>query len=236
MTINWAFMKKWDYLTSFTLLASWETWIQVKKQQLEPSVEQWTGYKFGKEYDKDVYCYLVYLPNVLSTSWGMLCWVKHKVESTLPGDISITSDMQVILCKAEREELDSLLMKVIEKSEKCGLKFNIQKTGIIASGPIISWHVEGEKWNQWQTLFSWSPKSLLMVTADMKLRHLFLGRKAMTNLDSVLKSRNITLPTKFHIVKTMVFPVVMYRCKSWIIKEAECCRVGALNCGVGEDS
>ena len=82
----------------------------------------------------------------------------------------------------------------------------------------------GKQWKQWQTLFSWSLKSLRMVTTAMKLRHLPLGRKAMTNLDSVLKSRNITLPTKVHIVKALVFPVVMYGCESWTIKKAECWR------------
>ena len=81
-----------------------------------------------------------------------------------------------------------------------------------------------KQWKQWQTLFSWSLKSLRMVTTAMKLRHLPLGRKAMTNLDSVLKSRNITLPTKVHIVKALVFPVVMYGCESWTIKKAECWR------------
>ena len=79
----------------------------------------------------------------------------------------------------------------------------------------------GKQWKQLQSLYSWAPKSLQMVTAAMKLRHLFLGRKAMTNLDSVLKSRGITLPTKLHIVKTMVFPVVIYGCESWTVKKVE---------------
>ena len=85
-------------------------------------------------------------------------------------------------------------------------------------------------------LFSWAPKSLQMVTAAMKLRHLLLGRKVMTNLDSLLKSRDITLPTKVRLVKAMVFPVVMYRCESWTIRKAECEELMLLNCGVGEDS
>ena len=88
----------------------------------------------------------------------------------------------------------------------------------------------------WLTLFSWAPKSLQMVTAGMKLKHLLLGRKAVTNLDSVLKRRDITLPTKVHLVKVMVFPVVMYGCESWTIKKAEHQRTDVLNCGVGEDS
>ena len=121
------------------------------------------------------------------------------------------------------EELKSLLMKVKEESEKVGLKPNIQKTKIMASGPITSWQIDGKQWKQWQILFWGAPKSLQMVTAAMKLkRRLLLGRKVMTNLDSILKSRDITLPTKVHLVKAMVFPVVMYGCKSWTIKKAEC--------------
>ena len=91
---------------------------------------------------------------------------------------------------------------------------------IMASGPITSWQIiKGEKWKQWQILFSLAPKSLQqMVTAAMKLRCLLLGRKAMTNLDSILKSRDITLLTKIHLVSAMVFPVVMYGCKSWTIR------------------
>ena len=91
----------------------------------------------------------------------------------------------------------------------------------------------GKQWKQYQTLFSWAPKSLQMVTAAMKLRRLLLGRKGMTNLDSIFKSRDITLPTK---AKAMVFPVVMYGCESWTVKEAECRRIDAFDCGVGEDS
>ena len=101
-------------------------------------------------------------------------------------------------------------MKVKEEREKVGLKLNIQKKRIMASGPITSWEIDGKQWKQCQTLFWGAPKSLQMVTAARKLRHLFLGRKAMRNLDSILKSRDITLLTKVCIVKAMVFPVVMY--------------------------
>ena len=94
------------------------------------------------------------------------------------------------------EELKSLLMKVKVESEKVGLKLSIQKTKIMASGPITSWEIDGKQWKQCQTLFFWAPKSLQMVTAAMKLR--LLGRKVMTNLDSIFKSRDITLPTKVH--------------------------------------
>ena len=120
---------------------------------------------------------------------------------------------------AEGEEaINSFLMKVKEESEKYGLKLSIQKIMIMTSGPITSRQIDEET----KTLFSWAPKSLWMVTAAMKLKDpLLLGRKAMTNPDSVLKSRDITLPTKAHIVKGMVFLVVMYECESWTIKKSE---------------
>ena len=122
----------------------------------------------------------------------------------------------------ETEELKNLLMKVKEESGKVGLKLNIQKTKITASVPhpfmANRWGNNGNS----ETLFSWAPKALQMATAAMKLRCLLLGRKAIINLDSMLKSRHVTLPTKVHLVKAMVFPVVMYGCESWTIKEAEC--------------
>ena len=126
------------------------------------------------------------------------------------------------------EELKSLLMKVKEESEKVGLKLNIQKTKITASNPITSWQIDGKQWKQWLTLFWGAPKSLQMVIAAMKLKRcLLLGRKVMTNLDSILKSRDITLLTKVRLVKAMVFPVVMCGCESWTVKKAERRRIGA---------
>ena len=119
------------------------------------------------------------------------------------------------------DELKSLLMKVKEESEKVGLKLNIQKTKIMASGPIISWEIDGETVEKVSDFIFWAPKSLQMVIAAMKLRCLLLGRKVMTNLDSIFKSRDITLPTKVCLIKTMVFPVVMYGCASWTVKKAE---------------
>ena len=115
------------------------------------------------------------------------------------------------------EELKSLLMKVKGETEKAGLKLNIQKTKIMASGPITSWKIDGETMETVTDFISSAPKSLQMVTAAMKLkdRYLLLGRKAMTNLYSILKSRDIILPTKVHVVKAMVFPVVRYGCESW---------------------
>ena len=124
------------------------------------------------------------------------------------------------------EELKSLLMKVKEESKKAGLKLNIQKTKIMASGPITSWQIDGE------TMETVTDFIFLgfRITADGDCSHeikrcLILGRKAMTNLDSILKSRDITLPTKVCIVKAMAFPVVMYGCESWTIKKAECRRI-----------
>ena len=128
-------------------------------------------------------------------------------------------------------------MKVKEKSEKVGLKLNIQKTKIMASGPIISWQIDGETMESDRFYFLGGSK----ITADGDCsqeikRHLLLGRKAMTNLDSIFKSRDITLSTKVHLVEAVVFPVVMYRCESWTIKKLSVKELMLLNCGVGEDS
>ena len=122
------------------------------------------------------------------------------------------------------EELNSLLMKVKEESEKAGLKLNIQKTRIMASGPITSWQIDEETMETVADFILLGSK----VTADgdcSKLRHLLLGGKVMTNLDSILKSRDITLPTKVCLIKAMVFPVVIYGCDSWTIKKAEYQRI-----------
>ena len=126
------------------------------------------------------------------------------------------------------EELKSLLMKVREESEKVGLKLNIQKTKIMASGPITSWQIDGETEETVADFISGGSK----ITADGDCSHeikrcLFLGRKVMTNLDSIFKSRDITLSTKVCLVKAMVFPVVMYGCESWTIKKAEHWRINA---------
>ena len=126
---------------------------------------------------------------------------------------------------AESEELKSLLMKVKEESENTGLKLNIQKTKIVASGPIISWQVDGETARDF-ILLGFKITAGFDCSHEIK-RHLLLGRKAMANLDSMLKSRDITLPTKVHLVKAMVFPVVMYGCESWTIKKVEQRRIDA---------
>ena len=118
-------------------------------------------------------------------------------------------------------------MKVKERSEKVGLKLNIQKTKIMASGPITSWQRDGETVEPATHFILGAPKSLQIVTVAMKLRHLLLERKVMTNLDSILKSRDIALLTKVRLVKAMVFPIVMYRCESWTIKKVECWSIDA---------
>ena len=133
-----------------------------------------------------------------------------------------------ITLMAESEELKGLLMTVKEESEKVGLKFNIQKTKIMASGPIMSWQIDGETVETVTDLIVLSSK----ITADGDCSHeikrcSLLGRKVMTKLDSILKSRDITLLTKVHLVKAVVFPVVMYGCESWTIKKTECGRIDA---------
>ena len=119
-------------------------------------------------------------------------------------------------------------MKVKEESEKVGLKLNIEKMKIMAPSPITSWQID------WETVANFG--GLQNHCSHEIKRSLLLGRKVMTNLDSILKSRDITLPTKVCLVKAMVFPVVMYGCESWTVKKAEHRRTDALNCGVGEDS
>ena len=138
------------------------------------------------------------------------------------------------LMAESKEELKSLLMKVKEENKKAGLKPSIQKTKIMASDPITSWQIGDETMTDFIFLAS-------KITADGNNSHeikrcLLLGRKIVTKLDSILKSRDITLPTKIHLIKAMVFPVVMYGCESWTIKKAECRRTDAFELCVGEDS
>ena len=161
-------------------------------------------------------------------------WIQHKLESRLPGertryetninnpryadDASLTAESE--------EEMKTLLMKVKEESEKIGLKLSIQKAKMMAFGPITSWQMDGKTMETVIDLIFLGSK----ITADGDCSHeikrcLLLGRKAMTNLDSVLKSRDITLLTKVHLVKAMSFPVDMYQCESWTIKKSECQRI-----------
>ena len=150
----------------------------------------------------------------IKTAWRNLNNLRYADDTTLMAE--------------SKEELKSLLMKVKEESEKFGLKLNIQKTKIMASGPITPWEIDGERVETVSDFIFRGSK----ITADGDCsheikRHLLLGRKAMTNLDSTLKSRDITLPTKIHLVKAMVFLVVMYGCESWTIKKAEHPRIDA---------
>ena len=161
----------------------------------------------------------------------------HKLESRLPGEISITSDMQMTppygrrrrgteehFDGSERRKWKSWLKTQHPNNEEHGIKFH-------------HFLAMGKQWKQWQTLFSWAPKSLQMVSTAMKLkRRLLLGRKAMINLDRILKSRDITLPTKVRLVKAMVFPVVMHGSESWTIRKLSTKELMLLNCGVGEGS
>ena len=138
----------------------------------------------------------------------------------------------IILMAESKEKLRSLLIKVKEDSKKVGLKLDIQKTKMMASGPITSWQIDGEAMETVSNFIFWGSKISAYGDQSHEIkRRLLLGKKVMTNLDSILESRNITLPTKVHLVKAMVFPVVMYGCE-----KAECRRIDVLNCGVGEDS
>ena len=173
----------------------------------------------GKEYVKAVYChpaYLTYMQNARLDE----AQVGIKIARRNINNLRYSDDSTLM---AESEELKSLLVKVKEESEKVGLKLNIQKTKIMAPGPITSWEIDGETVETVTDFIFMGSK----ITADGDCTHeikrrLLLGRKVMTNLDSVFKSRDITLPTKVCIVKSMVFPVVMYGCESWTIKKAEC--------------
>ena len=137
------------------------------------------------------------------------------------------ADNTTLMAKSE-EELKSLLMKVKEESEKVGLKLNIQKTKIMASGPIISWEIDRETVETVSDFILGGSKITAYGDCSHEIkRRLLFGRKVMTNLDSILKSRDITLPTTVCLVKAMVFPVVMYGCESWTIKKAECRRIDA---------
>ena len=149
----------------------------------------------------------------------------------MPGDCLHINNLRyaddTTLMAESEEELKSLLMKVKVESEKVGLKLNIQKTKIMASGPMTSWEIDEETVETVSDFIFWGSKITSNSDCSHKIkRHLLLGRKVMTNLDSILKSRNITLPTKVHLVKaiafSIAFPVVMYGCESWAIKKVEC--------------
>ena len=165
-------------------------------------------------------------------------WMKHKLESRLLGEISITSDMQMTPPLLQKWRRSKEPLDESERGEwKVGLKLNIQKTKVMASSPITSWQIDGETVETVADFIFWSSK----MTADGDCSHeikrcLLFGRKPMTHLDSILKSRDIALPIKACLVKAMVFPVVMYWCESWTMKKGEHWRIDAFELCVGEDS
>ena len=202
--------------------------MQVKKQKLELDMEQQTGSKSGKEYVKAVLLpclFNLYTEYIMRNTGLEETQTGVKIAGRSINNLRYADDTTLM---AESEEIKSLLMKVKEKSEKTGLKLNIQKTKIMASGPITSWQIDGETVQTVSNFIFWGSK----ITADSDCNHeikrdLLLGRKAMTNIDSILKSRDSTLPTKVHLVKAMVFPVVMCGCESWTVKKAEHRRIDA---------
>ena len=145
--------------------------------------------------------------------------MKHKLESIARKNVcNLRYADDITLMAESEEELKSLLMKVKEESEKVGVKLNIQKTKIMASSPITSWQIDGETMETVRDFILGVSKITTDGDCSHEIkRHLLLGRKVMTNLDSILKSRDVTLPTKVHLVKAMVFPMVMYGCESWTI-------------------
>ena len=205
--------------------------MQVKKQQLEPDREK-DWFQIGERVCQGS----ILSPCLFNLHAEYIMWnaglneaqAGIKIAGRNINNLRYADD--TMLMAESEEELKSLLMKVKEESKKAGLKFSIQKVKIMTSSPITSWQID-EETVKTVTLFSWAPKSLQMVTAAMKLLYsvqlssvlprLLLRRKAMTNLDSILKSTDIILPSKSCLVKAMVFPGVMYGCESWTIKKAE---------------
>ena len=191
--------------------------MQVRKQQLELDMKQQTGSKSGKEYIKAVYLspclFNLYAEYIMRKAGLEEAQAGIKIAGRNINNLRYADD--TILMAESEEELKSLLMKVKDESEKLGLKLNIQKTKIMASGPITLWQIDGETVETMADFISLGSK----ITVDGDCSHeikrrLLLGKKVMTNLNSILKSRDITLPTKVHLVKAMVFPVVMYGCES----------------------
>ena len=204
--------------------------MQVRKQQLELDMEQQTGSKIGKAVHQGSILspclFNLYAEYIMRNAGLEEAQAGIKIAGRNINNPRHEDDTTLM---AEREEeLESLLMKVKEESEKVSLKLNIQKTKFMASSPITSWQIDGETVETVADFIFLDSK----ITADGDSsheikKHLLLGRKVMTNLDNILKSRDITLPTKVHLVKAMVFPVVMYGCENWTIKKAECRRIDA---------
>ena len=195
--------------------------MQVKKKQLELDMEQQTSSRSGKVYVKAVTLLFNFNAEYLMRNAGLdEAQAGIKIARRNINNLRYADD--TTLMAKSQEELKNLLMKVKEENEKIGLKLYIQKIKIMASGPITSWQIDGETLETVTDFILGGSK----ITANGDYSHerkrcLFLGRKAMTNLDSLLKSKDITLPTNVHLVKAMVFPVVMYGYESWTIKKAE---------------
>ena len=215
------FFRRWKYQTALPI--SWEICMQIKKQRLELNMEQQTGSKLGKEYIKDVYCHPTYFTYMQSTSCEMPGLMKHKVELRLPGERSITSYMQMtrpLRQKVKRNQRASW-WKWKKRVKKLAENLTFRKLRLWHLVPSLHAKQMGKQRKQWQTIYLGSK-----ITADGDCSHkiqrfLLLQRKAVTNLNSILKSRDTTLPTKVHLVKPVVFPVVMDGCESWNIKKAE---------------
>ena len=193
------------------------------------SKEQWTVSILGKECVKPVKCHPAYLTSIQSTTCEMPGWMKHKLESKIAGRNinNLTNADDTILRAKSEEELKNLLMKVKEENGKPGLKLNIQKTKIMASSPITLWQIDGETMETVTDFMFLDSKIIVDSNCSHEIKRcLLLRRKAITNLDNVLKSRDITLLTKVCLAKAMVFPVIMYKCESWTIKKAEHQRIG----------
>ena len=189
--------------------------LQDKKLQSELDMEQRTGWKLGKEYVKAVYCHPAYLTSMWSTSCEMPGWMPHKLESRLQREISTTSDMQMTAPYGRKQRRTKEPLDEGERGEWKGDLKQHSKTKTMAYSPITPRQIDGEKVEIVAGFIFLGSK----ITADGNCSHeikkcLLLGRKAMTNLGSILKSRDTTLPTKVHVVKAMVFPVVMYCCGS----------------------
>ena len=185
-------------------------------------MEQLTGSKLGNENDKAAYCHLAYVTYTQSTSCELdKTQARIKIAGRNINNLRCADD--TTLMAESKEELKNIFINVKEKSEKVGLKFNTQKSKIMACSPITSWQIDGETMETVTDFIFLGSKIIVDGNCSHEIKRcLLLGRKAMTNLDSILKSRDITLPTKIHLVKTTVFLVVMYVYESWTIKKAEC--------------
>ena len=221
------FWRRWEYQTTWP--ASWEIYMHARKQQLELDMEQQTNSKQEKEHVKAVYCHPDYLTYMQSTSWKMQGWRKHKLESRLLGEISITSDMEMTPNYGRKQRRTKEPLDESERGEwKSLVKTQDSETKVIASGPFTMWQIDGETMETWEALLFLSSKIIVDGDCSHEIkRYLLLGRKPMTNLDNILKSRDITLSSKVCLVKAMVFPVVVYGCESWTIKKAENQRIDA---------